>query len=193
MKNFIAISVLGIFFCSCNNGSNMSENSTTVTSKKIISAPNSREGILNKIIAFEKEANQIGQTMLDRILAQNLINAYNEFATTYPSDSLSQKYCFQAANVAVTTYNNDQAIILIDKYLTTYAKNEQRINLLFLKAMIFDDRLNDDVKAREVYELIILEKPNTPAANQAKDALKLLGKSDSDLIKEFNKKNAKSS
>ena len=59
----------------------------------------------------------------------------------------------------------------------------------FLQASILDNYLNEDEKAKAVYEQLILLFPNSKYANDAKAAISNLGKSDADLIKEFQKKN----
>ena len=49
--------------------------------------------------------------------------------------------------------------------------------------------LHDKDRAAQVYEQIIREFPGTPAADQAKAAMKLSGKSDLEMIREMEKKN----
>ena len=192
MKKINLLYVLPLLFaCACGGGKKDEINSTD-TFKNISSNTaqiNSREIILQKIKAFELEASKPGQVNADARLAQKLIGAYNEYFSGYPQDTASKRYAFLAASVATNTYSNSQAVVLIDKLLYSYPQHEQKLNLLFMEAMIYDDRLNDDAKAKEVYERIIKDYPNTPAAAQCQDAMKLLGKSDADLIKEFNKKN----
>lgn len=160
------------------------------TTKKAELASNSRESILKKIAALEGEAKAAGAVNAEKALTQRLITAYNEYVMYYPTDSVSGDFAFRSAMVAINTFNNDQAIVLIDNYLKNYPGDRGRkMELLLLKGMIYDDRMNADDRAKLVYEEIIKEFPNTPAAQQAADAMKLLGKSDMDLIKEFEKKN----
>ena len=54
-----------------------------------------------------------------------------------------------------------------------------------------DNFLNDDAKAKIIYEEVIAKYPNLSYANDAKAAINNLGKTDEELIKEFEKKNKK--
>ena len=52
-----------------------------------------------------------------------------------------------------------------------------------------DNYLNDDEQAKTIYEEVIAKYPTSTYANDAKAAIKNLGKTDEELIKEFKKKN----
>ncbi|MBC7864701.1 MAG: tetratricopeptide repeat protein [Bacteroidia bacterium] len=190
VKNLVSVFALVVLLASC--GSKTDDGKTDVgkdSVKKVVVTPNSKEGILAKISEAEKKASMAGTNAADKTLAQNLINAYNEYVMFYPDDTLAKKYAFQSASVAINTYNNEQAIVLIDNFNKNYPDKERKLQFLVLKAMIYDDRIQDKTRAKEVYEQIIKEYPNSPAAQQAKDAIKLLGKSDLEMIREMEKKN----
>jgi hypothetical protein len=189
MRTITICTAFVLLLASCGNKNDNGEKDPKDSASKTTRLPNSREGIVAKITELEKRAKVPGQTAPDRTLSQQLIAAYNEYVMYYPADSSSQEYAFQAAAVAINTYSNDQALVLIDNYLKNYQNKERKLELLLLKGMIYDDRLNADDRAKLVYEQIIREYPGTPAADQAAAAMKLLGKSDMELIKEFEKKN----
>ena len=60
---------------------------------------------------------------------------------------------------------------------------------LYLQGFLLDNYLNDDAKAKVIYEEVIAKYPTTIYADNAKMAIRNLGKSDDELIKEFKKKN----
>lgn len=194
MKKFIPVLVsftLLLVSCGGNEGDDKktAANDSLINAKKGMPHPNSKEVILKKINFYDSMANLPGQAVANQNVAQNLITSYNEFVEFYPTDSLSQKFAYLSAKVAVTVYSDQQALRLIDNCLKLFPAHPERVQLLFWKAMVLDDRLNDKDRAKEVYEQIIKEYPNTPAAEQAKDAMKWTAKSDAEMIREFEKKN----
>ncbi|MCE3279043.1 MAG: hypothetical protein K0S44_1234, partial [Bacteroidetes bacterium] len=60
---------------------------------------------------------------------------------------------------------------------------------LYLQGYLLDNFLNDEVRAKAIYEQVIAKYPDMPYSADAKAAIKNLGKSDEELIKEFQKKN----
>jgi hypothetical protein len=104
-------------------------------------------------------------------------------------DSITRKPGQTVPDRNVNIYSDQQSIVLIDNCLKSYPNHPEKIQLLFWKAMVLDDRLNDKDRAKLVYEQIIKEYPGTPAADQAKDAMKWSGKTDLEMIREMEKKN----
>ena len=186
---FLILAFVVLFFQECGHSEQSGKSAKVAVPEESKNTKNSKELILKKINRLDSLAQLNGVTTSDRNLSQQLISGYSEYVSSYPSDTLSPKYAFLAASVAVNTYSDRQALILIDNCLKNFPSHPRKIELLIMKALVFDDRFGDKTSAKLVYEQIIREFPNTPAAEQAKDAIKLTGKSDLELIREMEKKN----
>ena len=184
---FLPFAVL--FFQGCGSSTPTDKKSSDSLNQSAKINGNSRDLMLNKIKRLDSLAHLPGVIVPDKNLAQQLISAYGEFTGKYPEDTLSQKFSFLAVSVAVNTYSDQQALVLIDNCLKSFPNHPRKIELLLMKALVYDDRFGDKPNAKKVYEQIITEFPNTPAAEQAKDAIKLTGKSDLELIRELERKN----
>ncbi len=186
----IVIALFGAMIVSCSTNTEDNAKSTNdSTAKQKIPNANSRESVLKKVRYFDSLARTSTSSVPDKNLAQQLIGAYSEFVTFFPQDSLSPSFAFLSVSVAVNTYADQQALILIDNCLKNYPSHPNKIDLLMMKALVYDDRMHDKDRAAQVYEQIIREFPGTPAADQAKAAMKLSGKSDLEMIREMEKKN----
>ncbi len=125
--------------------------------------------------------------------ANKAIKAFTDFAYYCASDSLSPIYLIKTAQIARVINNIPQAKVVLEKCIETYPNFNNRAAAIFLLAQLYDDAtyLNDEHEARRLYQKIIDEYPKSEWAMNAKAAIKLLGKTDEEIIREFTKKNAK--
>jgi len=126
-------------------------------------------------------------------LAEQAINAFNNFASTCKNDSLAPVFLLKAGQIAQTTRNFQQSQILLKKCVDEFPQFRNRGAALFLLAQVYDDAsmLNNEVEAKNIYQQIIKEYPNTVWENDAKSCLLNLGKTDEQIVQEFLKKNKK--
>jgi TolA-binding protein len=126
-------------------------------------------------------------------LAEQAINAFNNFASTCKNDSLAPVFLLKAGQIAQTTRNFQQSQILLKKCVDEFPQFRNRGAALFLLAQVYDDAsmLNNEVEAKNIYQQIIKEYPNTVWENDAKSCILNLGKTDEQIIQEFLKKNKK--
>jgi TolA-binding protein len=127
--------------------------------------------------------------MINDSIAALLIDAYDEFASLYPKDSLSPDYLFKAGEVSMGLGKPLKSMSFFTKVYDRYPDFEKAPYSLFLQAYVLDNHLNDDVRAGEIYTDFINKYPDHPMAKDADFSIKNLGKSDEELIKEFEKKN----
>lgn len=179
-----------LFFVACSeSGSTGETKQQDSLSKRTLPNANSRESVLKKVNYLDSLMLNSTSSVPDKNIAQQFISACGEFVMFFPQDSLSLKFSFQSCAVAVNVYSDQQALILIDNCLKNFPSHPNKIELLLMKAMVYDDRLHDKDRARLVYEQLIREFPGTPAADQAKAALRFSEKSDLEMIREMEKKN----
>jgi len=149
--------------------------------------PVPREHFIENIKKYEAEMHKSME--VNPSVADMAIKSYTDFATQFPEDSLSADFLFKAAEVSTANQQYPQALSLYQTIDAKYPKFKLAPESLYLQAYLLDNFLNDDVKAKPIYELVIARYPNLPYAQDAKAAIANLGKSDEELIKAFEKKN----
>jgi len=140
----------------------------------------------------EAEQKMKASTTLDVNLANRAIKAYLDFASTFPDDSRAPDYYFRAGGIAVAAGNYDQGIACYDHIVQKYPDYKYVVEALYQEAMIYDSNLpGQDEKARVLYEQLIHDYPKNKLADDAKAAISHLGKTDEEIVKEFEAKNKK--
>jgi hypothetical protein len=117
--------------------------------------------------------------------ADELIRLYEVWADSLPQDSLSPEYLFIAADLSINLGNINRTMRLLDKVIYNYEGFENRGICMFLKGFVFEEQLNDTASARKQYEAFLIEYPEHDFADDANLAIKNLGKTAEDLIREF--------
>jgi tetratricopeptide (TPR) repeat protein len=130
----------------------------------------------------------------DPVLANLTIKAYNDYANTYPKDTLAPEYLFRASDLAQGTRNYKQATIFLEKIISVYPNYRQHADACFVCAFVYDSYLekeNGETRAKELYEFVIKEYPTSPYADQSKALLQYIGVSDSAMLEAIIKKGGK--
>jgi TolA-binding protein len=156
------------------------------------SDPNARRDSMQKLIKNDEDmiAANAKNAMLSPELASQAVNHYTLFARDFPKDSNAAIYMFKAADIyASAMHKYDQAIALLEKIITDHPDFRKMPVCYFEMGVIYDDYLNDDAKAKEYYESFLQKYPDHPLAPQVKSLISYLGKSNEELMKEFEKKN----
>ncbi len=123
--------------------------------------------------------------MIDKQKANDLISAYEIFATDFPEDKQSADFLFKAGDMAMNLNKPNEAISLFNRILGEYPDFDKIPQCVFLKAYIYENSLNDLGKAKLIYEEFLERFPDDEFADDAEVSLKNLGKSPEELIKEF--------
>lgn len=152
-----------------------------------------RDEKLAKIKDLETRLMQDSLKPKDEVAAYNLQVAYTEFAELYPKDSLAPVYLYKAANLSMNLNWGKSAIDILEKFLTLYPDHKLASDALFFKGFVFDNQLNDDAKAGECYREFLKKYPTHAFASSAEASIHNLGKTDEELIREFEKMNSDTS
>jgi outer membrane protein assembly factor BamD (BamD/ComL family) len=88
----------------------------------------------------------------------------------------------------MNTGQGDLAIQFIDKFQKQYSDNAKLPTAIFLKGYIYENILKNTSKARIAYVEFITRFPKHQLVNDAKACIKNLGKTDDEIIKEFEEK-----
>ena len=144
---------------------------------------------------FETYIDDIGNRMyddstfrIDNRLAADYINSCLLFASLSPEDPKSPSYLFKAGETARTIRNFGKSIEIYDWVYEKYPNFEKSPQALFLKGFTLDNDMKRHDEAKVIYESFLAKYPNDDFADDTKFLLNNIGKSDDDIIKNFEEK-----
>ncbi|MDP3463992.1 MAG: hypothetical protein Q8S18_14455 [Bacteroidales bacterium] len=117
--------------------------------------------------------------------ANELISKYEAWADSLPNAPQTPEYLFIGADLSINMPNVSRTMRLLDKIIKDYPTYDKRGLSMFLKAFVYEEQLNDTSLARKQYELFLSEYPEHDFSDDAKLAIRNLGKTPEDLIREF--------
>jgi tetratricopeptide (TPR) repeat protein len=123
----------------------------------------------------------------DREKTQKLIKAYIDYADKFQDDSSSGTYLFRAGDLSYRIRQPQQALDYFER-MQRYQTNSKTSTALFLQGFIYETEMNDKAKAKTYYEKFLQQYPNHEFADDVRFTLDNLGKSDEELIREFEAK-----
>lgn len=179
---FVIFAALCIQGCGSKQGQNQQGMSASAQDT-------SRDASINAVKAAE--ANLKTLTTIDAYNANLAITAYSKFVSRFPSDSLAPRYLFEAAKLAMSSGQYPRALAFYDQICGKYPTSKKIPDCIFVQGFIYDNYLKDTAKAHAKYQEVINKFPDNELAAQAKAAISALGKSDEELMKEFEAKNKK--
>ena len=115
------------------------------------------------------------------------IETFVKYVEENPEAADAAEYLFKAIEISVNTKQDAiQSIDLCDRLITNYPKFEKNpVALFMLATFVFDEQLHDLDQARETYQQIVDQYPESPFAKDAEIAITQLGMSPEELIKMF--------
>lgn len=130
------------------------------------------------------------QNVLDTKAANSVLRLYDQFVAKFPEDTMAPDYLFKAADIAGNALKQYQkSVAYYDQILKNYPGYSKTGDCLFLAGFTWQDKLGDALKAKTYYDRLIAEYPNHEFADDAKALISMFGKSDEEIIKEFESKN----
>jgi len=153
-----------------------------------IFACSDRENNISKIKDLEIELYSKSESVFNKETANQLINEYTSFADAHKEDSLAPDYLFNAAQVAMGINLSEQAIDIYKRIHNEYSDHEKAATSLFLQGFVYENQLNENAKAQMIYRDFITKYPNHNLIDDAKFSLENIGKSDEEIIREFEQK-----
>ncbi len=145
----------------------------------------SREKSVAGIRDLEKRLFSPEATNFDKAKADSLMNLYDVFIERFPGDSLTPGFLFKSASIAMNSGNGVVAVELFDKYIKDFPDGKNAQLCLFFKAFVYENILKNLDKAKETYLLFIEQYPGNPFVKDAEMALKNLGKTPDQIVREF--------
>ena len=168
MKNIIYLLAISVFMIGCSE---------------------SKETVLQKIQDAESNLYaKEGAFQFNDSLATITITAYEQYAESFPEDSLSPEYLFKAADLYRAKREFEPALDIYENIQTNYNDFSKVPQTIFLQGFVYDNDLKDMPKAKERYEAFLTKYPDHDLAKDVRFSLAHLGKSPEEIIKEFTKK-----
>lgn len=137
-----------------------------------------------------KEDSLFDHAAFDQGSADMMIAEYKAYAQAFPLDSMAPEYLFRAAGMHKSNHQPELAIKLYDWVADNYQSWRRRPDVLYMKALTYDDDLDQDGEAKRIYEQVINEYPEHPFARDARAMIENLGLTDEEIIAKFKAMNA---
>jgi len=195
---FFKIIFIVFLFYSCNNSVKVIEEEVQANNVPNNNAnQNSQKKdtlILNcdeyKKLALKSDSILLKAIEINTFDANKAIKDFTNFSYYCHTDSLAPIYLIKTAQVARSINNFKQAQVVLERCIRNYPLFKDKPAAMFLLAQLYDEanELNNETQAEQLYQEIIQDYPKSTWAKNAKGALKFLGKSDEEIIKELNKK-----
>jgi len=122
-------------------------------------------------------------------VANDLIQAYVDYAEKNKNSDEAPAYLFDAANMAMNVNQADKALELFNRIIYQYPDYKKTPDCLFLLAYIYENNLQNFGKAKEIYEDFLAKYPDHDFADDARISIDNMGKPLDELVKEFEAKN----
>ena len=115
------------------------------------------------------------------------VSAFSKYAEENPGSADAAEYLFKAVEVSINTRQDaQQSIELVNKLVASYPEYDKNPVALFMMAtFVYEEQLGELGKARETYQRIIDNYPDSPFAKDAAIAITQLGMTPDELRKMF--------
>lgn len=130
-------------------------------------------------------------TIPDEKTGLEMIQAYTDYATAWPKDTISAEYLFKGAEIAMNLNKSAMAIDYYNRILLSYPGFKKRPYCIFLQAFILENQMNQYDQAKARYQEFISKYPNHILAKDAQASIDNMGKPLEELIKQWDKNNSK--
>lgn len=164
-----------------------------VLSMFVISCGGSKDEAVNKITELEKKLLDPNGNPINEVSAYNLQVEYDDFAMNFPEEPEAPEYLFKAANISINLGWGESAVKILEKFLEKFPENAKAPEALFFLGFVYDNQINDDAKAGDYYKQFLKKYPAHTFAKDAEASIKNLGKTDEELMREFEKINSDTS
>lgn len=132
--------------------------------------------MLNDELVTGKPENEV-------LAATALFNASSKFVNNHPNHEKTPAVMELAAKASEAMGKPQQAINILQKLVDEFPETEETPKYMANMARIYEEKLGDMDKAKEMYLLLIEKYPNAPLALEAENYMNnFLGKSDAEIL-----------
>lgn len=154
----------------------------------ITACQSAKEKSIAQIENAEKQMLADSTLELKPDVAQKLIIAYTDFALTYPNDTMAGNYLLKAAEISNAVNKSPEAIHFLQEAYQKFPNHSKAPLFLFLQGFTYETQIGDLDKAKYCYNQFLLKYPKHVFADDVRHSVENLGKSNEQLIKEFEEK-----
>ena len=141
-----------------------------------------------RLMGLEKELEKDTGKLPDKKKMYDVFIAYKNFCDSFPKNDSAAEYLYRAGRLASGLTYLIEAVNCYDRVYTKYASSKRAPFCLFMEAFIYENQLHGMERAKKLYEEFLKKYPDHQLAKDVKFSLEHLGKSDDELIKEFEAK-----
>jgi TolA-binding protein len=127
--------------------------------------------------------------------AMGTLKTYNDYIRAYPADTLTAEYLFRAADLAMGAKQYTESANYLETILDQHKGYRKYADACFVAAFVYDTYLENvnhgGDRAKQLYQFIIDNYPNTSYAEQSKVLITYIGTSDEEMINDIIKKGGK--
>lgn len=127
-------------------------------------------------------------TIPDQKTGQEMIQAYADYADSWPADTVSAEFLFKGAEIAMNSNQPGLAMEYYNRILLNYPDFKKRPYCIFLQAFILENQLNQYEQAKARYQEFIDKYPDHVLVKDARASIQNMGKPIEELIREWEKK-----
>ena len=181
MRTLFFIAVSAILVASCGG------NKTADVSKEKKINGDSLLKVVNDFDASVKGGNPI--VKMSREQLKGVVSAYKELALITTDRNTQVMYFEKAGSISGEAHFNEEVKSCFESAFALENNPEKLAELHYTYAFINDAKLKQFDIARQEYQLLITDFPNSPWAKDANTAIELLGKTDEEILAAFKAKN----
>ena len=117
----------------------------------------------------------------------NAIATFSKYVEENPEAADAAEYLFKAVEISINTKQDaQQSIDLVSRLVANYPTFDKNpVALFMLATFVYDEQQHDLDKAREAYQKVIDQYPDSPFARDAEIAITQLGMTPEELIRMF--------
>lgn len=127
----------------------------------------------------------------NKALAVELLTSYHDYVSSYPQDSLAAEYLFRMSDLARGVGDYNKALSTLAEICANYKDFPRIPECLFLQGYYYQEFFKDTTNARLYFEELLKKYPDHAFADDAVLLMQRFGKSDEEIIKEFEEKAAR--
>ena len=139
----------------------------------------------NTLDALDAMLNELTDEETGRIKQKEAvlyIDAIQDFVTNYPTAEESPQQLYKAAEVARSIRDYAKALAIYAQIEQDFPQYEKAPKALFMQAFTYGEDLNDEAKAKELYEAFIAKYPNDDFVDDAQILIETMGKTDEEIF-----------
>ncbi|MFN7117252.1 MAG: tetratricopeptide repeat protein [Saprospiraceae bacterium] len=159
--------------------------------EQITNYRNNAQNLLEKRLAYLKKITFNESTgVLDQQAVREFIQLAEYYAVILPEAKQTPDWLYQAAELAGSLHEYGKTLTLFQMVNERYPKYEKASQVLFMRAFTLDSELKRFEEARPLYQEFLQKYPNDDFADDAQFLLDNLGKSEEEIIRAFQEKQA---